>query len=343
MRIRGIQIILFQVWFTTMPLVILAQRYQPTLAVLGFEGLGISSAESAALTNRLRTHLMQARVYNVVEREKMQQIISEQDFSLTGCTSDECAVKIGEILGTRYILAGTIMKSARYPNSKWFIDARLIDVQTASIVDAYDFDISGDLSNAMREMEKVAKRISGLPMNINNSVSGTLKPKNRYHIGVETLVLFYQPNRSKPAGSIWVSSGATKISAGKISINVPNVYQVEGFQDQVMNISYVKIAFYYYYATAGPVGPNGFWLGTGIYSINGDIGHEMSTERVDFEYVSLELGLGYSYPIWRFDVNLWGGFLFRLLGGDDPIIIDRYSAEHMQVAPILSLDFGFHL
>lgn len=340
MRVKRFLVILFRLWFTTIPLIILAQENRPALAVIGFEGLGISNTESAALTNRLRTHLTQARVYNVVEREKMQQILAEQDFTLTGCTSDECAVEVGRILGTRYILTGTIMKSAEYTNSKWFIDARLIDVQTASIATAYDFDIVGDFSNAMKEMEIVARRISGLPMNTNKSASGTQTPKNRYHIGVESLAFPYQSGKSVPTGSIWISSGGTKISAGKISINVPNVYQGDGFQDQVMNISYVKIAFYAFYTTTGP---NGFWLGSGINSINGSLGHELSAERVDFEYVSLDLSIGYSYPIWRFDVNLWGGFLFRVLGGNDTIIIERKPYEHAGVAPILSLDFGFRL
>ncbi len=40
----------------------------------------------------------------------MQQILLEQDFQLTGYTSDECVVEIGQLLGAHFMLAGSIGK-----------------------------------------------------------------------------------------------------------------------------------------------------------------------------------------------------------------------------------------
>ncbi|MCH8024724.1 MAG: hypothetical protein IIB43_08465, partial [Candidatus Marinimicrobia bacterium] len=67
---------------------LLFAQEKPTLAVLEFDGFGISSQEVAALSNRLRTNLTQLGTYRIIERGLMQQILLEQDFQLTGCTSD---------------------------------------------------------------------------------------------------------------------------------------------------------------------------------------------------------------------------------------------------------------
>ena len=79
-----------------------------TVAVLDFEAFGISSVESAILTNRMRSGLVMTGKVTVVERGMMQQILTEQDFQLAGCTSDECAVEVGQLLGVANMVAGSI-------------------------------------------------------------------------------------------------------------------------------------------------------------------------------------------------------------------------------------------
>ena len=55
-----------------LPLSARAQE-KPTLAVLEFDGFGISTQEVAALSNRLRTNLTQLGTYRIIERGLMQQ------------------------------------------------------------------------------------------------------------------------------------------------------------------------------------------------------------------------------------------------------------------------------
>ena len=40
----------------------------------------------------------------------MEDIMKEQNFQLFGCTSDECAVEVGKIVGVKQIIDGSISK-----------------------------------------------------------------------------------------------------------------------------------------------------------------------------------------------------------------------------------------
>lgn len=82
-----------------------AQSSQP-IAVLDLEPCGISAVETASFTDRLRSEMVKTGRITVVEQGQMTQILQEQDFKMTGCTSDECALEVGQLLGVTKLLAG---------------------------------------------------------------------------------------------------------------------------------------------------------------------------------------------------------------------------------------------
>ena len=136
-----------------------AVESRPTIAILDFEGLGISEQEAKVLTNRLGTHMVQLGRYQVIERGQMQQILVEQDFQLTGCTSDECAVEIGQLLGVQQMLAGSFGRSG----SIYTIDMRIIDVATGGILRTTSYDVQGEAELLLTEgLAEAAKRIAGV-------------------------------------------------------------------------------------------------------------------------------------------------------------------------------------
>ena len=130
-----------------------------TLAILDFEGLGISEQDARVLTNRLGTHMVQLGRYQVIERGQMQQVLQEQDFQLTGCTSDECAVEIGQLLGVQQMLAGSFGKI----ESMYLVDMRIIDVKTGGILRTASYEVTGGLDLLIKEgLVEAAKRIAGV-------------------------------------------------------------------------------------------------------------------------------------------------------------------------------------
>ena len=136
----------------------LPAQERESLAIIDFDGFGISTQEASVLTNRLSTYLVQAGVYRIIERGQMKQILEEQDFQMTGCTSDECAVEIGQLLGARLILAGSFGKIG----STYTIDMRVIDVTTGGIMQTASHDIRGEIDDVLTVgLSEAARKLTG--------------------------------------------------------------------------------------------------------------------------------------------------------------------------------------
>ena len=57
--------------------------------------------ESATLTDRLQSEMVNTNAIIMVERNQMEEILNEQGFQQSGCTSAECAAEVGALLGVR--------------------------------------------------------------------------------------------------------------------------------------------------------------------------------------------------------------------------------------------------
>lgn len=123
-----------------------------SVAILDLEGRGISMMEAASLTDRLRSELVRTGKVTVVERGQMEQILREQDFQLIGCTTEECAVEVGQLLGVTKMLAGSVGKVG----STFSIDLRTIDVQTGRIASSLIRNYRGEIDGLLDEMGFVA-------------------------------------------------------------------------------------------------------------------------------------------------------------------------------------------
>ena len=137
---------------------LLARQAQVPIAVMEFEGRGISEIESGALTDRLRNELVRLGSYDVLERAMMVEILREQDFQMTGCISSECLVSMGRLLGSKFIVGGSYTKVGNV----YIISARMVDVETGKITNVSDFDLEGSLTDVLNHaIPAVAAQVSG--------------------------------------------------------------------------------------------------------------------------------------------------------------------------------------
>ncbi len=128
-----------------------------TIAILDFQGIGVSAQEAQVLTNRLGTQMVQLGTYHVIERGQMEQILQEQDFQLTGCTTNECAVEIGQLIGAQQMLAGSFGKLGTI----YTIDMKIIDVETGRILKSTSYDIEGSINRLLTEgLAEAVRRIA---------------------------------------------------------------------------------------------------------------------------------------------------------------------------------------
>ena len=95
---------------TSLPIYAQVTEGKQTVAVLEFEGRGISQLESKTLTDRLMSEMVNTDAVIMVERNQMDEILNEQGFQQSGCTSSECAAEVGALLGVQNMVSGSFGK-----------------------------------------------------------------------------------------------------------------------------------------------------------------------------------------------------------------------------------------
>jgi curli biogenesis system outer membrane secretion channel CsgG len=116
------------------------------IAVLDLSCRNISLAEAQVISDKLRIELQESGEFAVIEREAMENILAEQGFQQTGCTSSECAVEAGRIIGVTRMVAGTI---GRIENT-FLLTLRLIDVETGQVIKNVDEEVTGTLTDVLK-------------------------------------------------------------------------------------------------------------------------------------------------------------------------------------------------
>jgi len=139
---------------------IIAQESKPSVAVLDFEARGIPGYEAETLTERLRTEIATTKAVQLVDRKLLQNILEEQGLQQSGCTTDECAAEVGQLLGAQYMVSGAVGKLGE----TYSIDAKMVSVTTGAAVRTKSVSYKGEISGLLNEMEILAWEIVGLPV-----------------------------------------------------------------------------------------------------------------------------------------------------------------------------------
>ena len=147
--------ILYVAFFFTF---LLAQSGKPTVAVLDFEGQDVSESDVKTLTERMRTEIGNTNAVRLIERKAVEKIMAEQGFQQSGCTSDECAAEVGQLLGVQFMISGSIGKMGK----SYTIDAKMFSVETGETVRTKSATFEGDISGLLTEMQILAWEITGL-------------------------------------------------------------------------------------------------------------------------------------------------------------------------------------
>jgi len=118
------------------------------LAVADFAGKNVSAADASIVADFLRTELVNTQMFNVMDRANMETILSEQKFQLSGCTTEECAVKMGKLLNVQQIVVGSLSKLL----DTYYITVNLVDVETGKILKSFDHEVvsSKEFRNACK-------------------------------------------------------------------------------------------------------------------------------------------------------------------------------------------------
>ena len=161
------------------------------IAIIDFEGIGITNDEARVLTQRLTSEMINIGVYQVLERSEMKRLLDEQKFQYSGCVDLNCAVELGKMLGAKYMVVGTISKVGR----TFTVDSRLIYVESSEAYASGQYTSDGSIDNVVKYgMSSIAYQLSEEdipPELLNHSESFFSKIyKQRKMIGIVTFVLW---------------------------------------------------------------------------------------------------------------------------------------------------------
>jgi len=113
------------------------QDARPGIAVLPFDNGGSYGQDKEnfeALEKGIAGMMISELAANpsarVVERERIQKLLTEQNLDASGTVTPETAAKIGKLVGARYVITGAFIDF--YGDFR--LDARMINVETSEIV-----------------------------------------------------------------------------------------------------------------------------------------------------------------------------------------------------------------
>lgn len=125
-----------------------SQEQKIRIAILDLEVSGVDTSVIIGLSNRLRAELVETGQFDVMERNRMSEILQEQGFQQTGaCNSDECIIEAGKMLSVAKMVAGSVSRV----NSLFTVTLRMIDVETTNIELFVTEDTQGPIENVLTQ------------------------------------------------------------------------------------------------------------------------------------------------------------------------------------------------
>ena len=128
-----------------------------TVAVFDFDFRGIDESEALTFSERFRTEIGNTGSIRLIERKALEKIMEEQGLQQSGCTTDECAAEVGQLLGAQNMINGSI---GRIGNS-YTVDIKMFSVETGEIERTANATYEGEIDGLLVEIQILAWEIVG--------------------------------------------------------------------------------------------------------------------------------------------------------------------------------------
>ena len=162
-----------------------------TMAVLDFENNSIFHAEDyqslkKGLTDIIISELSQIQSIQLVERQELKRILDEIKLSQAGITDDEASIKIGKIIGAKYLVFGGFMVTME---EKIRIDVRIVEVETGLTIKAEE--VTGKTKKILNLTKQLSQKVlNNLEVSLTKEEKNNLKKSS--NISMISVLLFSQ-------------------------------------------------------------------------------------------------------------------------------------------------------
>ncbi len=258
------------------PLIAGAQEKKIPVALLDFEISGDTPKSiSPVLSGLIRRELLRSERYELLDRGNMESILREQDFVLSeNCSSKECAVQIGQLLGVEKMLFGSVGTLGK----KTIITLQMADVSTGKIERVENETHVGAIEDLDEPLRRLARRFAetgetpvakreftmyvtsgpeGAGVYIEDELKGSTPLTLTLDSGDPLKIIIRAQNYQDWFQEIKPKKGETVIVSAKLLEGQTTVRQ-EGAAKKKKQIPYIKSRFYWLFM-AGFVSPTGKW------------------------------------------------------------------------------------
>ncbi len=145
------------------PLFASAEFSKTKIAVLDFQlqGEAFDNKDMGTIVAEwFITAMVREGRFDVVERRMLEKILGEQKLAMSGIVDAESATQIGKLLGVKVIITGSVMKLREVTE----INARIIDVESASIIAAENIKSSATANLQDMVIDMSEKIIKNFPL-----------------------------------------------------------------------------------------------------------------------------------------------------------------------------------
>lgn len=170
---------------------------------------------SLAVTDMVVSRVVNLGRFKVVEREKLDKIIAEQRLALSGLLDESTAVKVGQLIGAKKAIAGSVVNydAGKDKKEDWHCNislvVKLIDIETAELLKASDVKGFGDgktelgaqrkaIESAMFGVEQDIRRMFALKLKIANISKDTIYINAGNNLGLKEGYKFNVIHRGQP-------------------------------------------------------------------------------------------------------------------------------------------------
>jgi TolB-like protein len=126
---------------------VVSAQGKPVIAVLYFDNNSIGKDRAdyegvgKGIADMLITDMASNPDVQIVERERVQALLTEQGLTKSGAIDPQTAIKLGKIVGAQYMITGGFMSDGR---GTYVLTARAINVQTSAISNPVRLTSKGD-------------------------------------------------------------------------------------------------------------------------------------------------------------------------------------------------------
>ena len=141
---------------------VFAPAQQISLAVTSVEAIGVSGDTARIVEQIVQEEFALVPLFLLVERDRLDALLAEQELQVSGITSAESAVRAGGVLNVQKVVFGSIGKyQSEYVS--YMLSLRLVDVERGAVEATGSVDIASDRDirpAVARLVQRLSERIS---------------------------------------------------------------------------------------------------------------------------------------------------------------------------------------